>query len=151
MDIMGLSRRLFDQIGQTANAATEAVKKTAPVETKESPDTIQETTVLTERLHELAEQYDVKSLAVSDLIPLQEDLKQQGFIGSEQVRAQALLPQLAYHHYEAGPMDVESALQDHLQRLQDKPAVLADFQDSKHLLNVIRNLSSARQQISSAA
>ncbi len=151
MDIMGLSRRLFDQIGQTANAATEAVKKAAPAEESTINNAMPEHAILTERLNALAGQYNVKSLAVSDLIPLQQELKEHGFITSNQVRAQALLPQLAYHHYEAGPMDVESALENHLQRLQDKPSVLADYQDSKHLLNVIRNLSSARQQISSAA
>lgn len=148
MDIMGLSRRLFDQIGQTANAATEVVKKTAP---SDAPAPNRQQPLLTERLRDLAQQFNVKSLPINDLIPLQQALKDQGFIHSNQVRAQALLPQLAYHHYESGPMDVEEALEHHLQRLQNKPSVLADYQDTKHMLNTIRNLSSARQHVSSAA
>jgi len=150
MDIMGLSRRLFDQLGQTANQiktkASEQVDDAAGLE----PDRAS-SSALSARLQSLADQFDVHALPVSELIPLQEALKQQGFIGESQVRAQGLLPQLAYHHYEAGPMDVEQALESHLERLRDKPVVLADHHEGRHMLNLVRNLASARSQTNTAA
>ncbi len=150
MDIMGLSRRLFDQLGQTANQIkTKANEKVDMAETLE-PDRAS-ASALSARLQTLADQFDVRALPISELIPLQDALKQQGFIGESQVRAQGLLPQLAFHHYEAGPMDVEQALQQHLDRLRDKPAVLADHHEGRHMLNLVRNLASARGQTETAA
>lgn len=149
MDIMGLSRRLFDQIGQTATSAK--AQRTEKVAKEETNPGGRPSSALTERLQHVAQQFNVKSLAVSDLIPLQQELKNQGFIGESQLRAQGLLPQLAYHHYEAGPMDVEVALKEHLSRLQDKPTVLADHHEGKHMLNLVRNLASARAETESAA
>ncbi len=148
MDILGLSKQMFHQLGQMGpsektqqtNVNTE---KTAPVSPGMSP--------LSERLDNLARQYDLKSMPISELKSLQTSLVDSGFIDPTQVRAQGLLPQLAYHHYEAGPMDVESALEEHLARLKDQPAVLADFNEGKHVLNVVRNLVSAREQQIQAA
>lgn len=149
MDIMGLSRRLFDQLGQTATAAK--TTRAEKVKADDSTATSTQSSALTARLQDVAQKYNVKSLAISDLIPLQEELKNQGFIGESQLRAQGLLPQLAYHHYESGPMDVEVALKDHLGRLQEKPAVLADHHEGRHMLNLIRNLASARPETETAA
>lgn len=146
MDIMGLSRRLFDHLGASSGPQANAGVTRSKLDEEANATTLTDVSALTERLSHLGQRYDVKALAVSDLIPLQEDLKQQGFIAPNQVRAQGLLPKLAYAHYEAGPMDVEAALEKHLNALPNKPAVLADYNEGKHLLNVVRNLASAREQ-----
>ena len=148
MDILGLPKRMFQSLEQMS--ATQKTAKAKAVQ--ESPSIqAQETAPLTERLDSLARQFDLKALPVSDLKPLQTSLMKNGFIGDNQVRAQGLLTQLAYHHYEAGPMDVEVALEAHLNRLTDQSAVLADFHEGKHVLNLVRNLVSARQQQTQAA
>jgi hypothetical protein len=148
MDILGLPKRMFQSLEQMSasekTTKTKAVKEAAPVKTSQ-------TSPLTERLDSLARQFDLKALPVSELKPLQTSLMQNGFITDSQVRAQGLLTQLAYHHYEAGPMDVEVALEAHLNRLTDQSAVLADFHEGKHVLNVVRNLVSAREQQTQAA
>ncbi len=144
MDILGLSRRMFDQIGQMSQNAQVRPTEATQAEPKIKPPSAMSS--LSERLDHLAQQFDVKAMPVSELVALQESLTQSGFIGATQVRAQGLLPQLAFHHYQAGPMDVESALEEHIKRLKDQPAVLADYNESKHVLNVVRNLSSARTQ-----
>ncbi len=148
MDIVGISKRMFQQLGQmNASQKTEQtnVKQDKPLAAQHhmSP--------LSERLDNLARKFDLKSMPVSELKSLQSSLVESGFIDPTQVRAQGLLPQLAYHHYKAGPMDVESALEQHLTRLKDQPAVLADFHEGNHVLNVVRNLVSARQQQSEPA
>ena len=43
-------------------------------------------------------------------------------------------------------MNVEEAVEDHVNILKDKSAVLADHKESKQLLNTVRNLISAREQ-----
>ncbi len=148
MDILGLPKRMFQSLEQMSapdkTTNTGSVKESATI----SP---QEMSPLTERLDSMARQFNLKALPVSDLKPLQTSLMQNGFIGDNQVRAQGLLTQLAYHHYEAGPMDVEVALEAHLNRLTDQRAVLADFHEGKHVLNVVRNLVSAREQQTQAA
>lgn len=149
MDIMGLSKRLFDQLGQSANALK--TSRTEKIQPSEQTSDHSSMSSLTTRLQNVAQQFNVKSLAISELIPLQEALTSQGFIADNQVRAQGLLPQLAYHHYQAGPMDVESALKEHLDRLQNKSTVLADHHEGKHMLNLVRNLASARSQTETAA
>ena len=148
MDIMGLSKRMFHQLGQLT--AADQVNKAPSVDNSEAVSQ-QGISPLSERLDKLAKEFDVKSIPVNELVNLQESLRQSGFIQENQLRAQGMLPQLAYHHYQAGPMDIESALEEHLQRLKDQPAVLADYQEGKHVLNVIRNLASARQQQTQAA
>lgn len=144
MDILGLSKRMFSQLGQFSADKTSAAKEKEAATGVHARDTHMLSNS-TERLNQLAGRYDIRALPVSDLLPLQQDLMQQGFIGQNQVRAQGLLPQLAYAHYQAGPMDVEQALQNRLDQLSEKPAVLADYQDTQHVLNVVRNLGSARQ------
>ncbi len=148
MDILGLPKRMFAQFEQISG--TEKASKVSPVNESKTPK-IDALSPLSERLDTLARQFDLKALPVSELKDLQTSLLQSGFIGTGQVRAQGLLPQLAYHHYQAGPMNVENALQEHLQRLTDQPAVLADFNEGKHVLNVVRNLISAREQQTQAA
>ncbi len=148
MDILGLPKRMFAQFEQISG--TEKADKASPVKESKTPK-IDALSPLSERLDTLARQFDLKALPVSELKDLQTSLLQTGFIGTNQVRAQGLLPQLAYHHYQAGPMNVEDALQEHLQRLTDQPAVLADFNEGKHVLNVVRNLISAREQQTQAA
>ncbi len=148
MDILGLPKRMLAQFEQMS--ATEKTSAATPIKENKAP-TIDALSPLSERLDNLARQFDLKALPVSELKNLQTSLLQSGFIGTGQVRAQGLLPQLAYHHYQAGPMDVEDALQEHLQRLTDQPAVLADFNEGKHVLNVVRNLISAREQQTQAA
>jgi hypothetical protein len=148
MDIMGLSKRMFHQLGQLT--APEQVAKSQPIENN-TAHSGQGISPLSERLDKLAREFDVKSMPVSELVNLQESLRDSGFIQENQVRAQGLLPQLAYHHYQAGPMDIEAALEEHLGRLKDQPAVLADYQEGNHVLNVVRNLASARQQQTQAA
>ena len=148
MDILGLSKRMFHQLGQLT--AAEQVNKTAAVENTHAPSG-EGISPLSERLDKLAREFDVKSMPVSELVNLQESLRSSGFIQESQLRAQGLLPQLAFHHYEAGPIDIEVALEEHLTRLKDQPAVLADYQEGNHVLNVVRNLASARQQQTQAA
>jgi len=148
MDILGLPKRMFQSLEQMS-----APQKTAQSSPLKDTSTLppQGMSPLGERLDSLARQFDLKALPVSELKPLQGSLMENGFIGENQVRAQGLLTQLAYHHYQAGPMDVEAALEEHLGRLSEQGAVLADFQEGKHVLNVVRNLVSARQQQSQAA
>jgi hypothetical protein len=148
MDILGLSKRMFHQLGQLT--APEPVAKSQAAENGDVHSG-QGISSLSERLDKLAREFDVKSMPVSELVNLQESLRDSGFIQESQLRAQGLLPQLAYHHYQAGPMDIEVALEEHLQRLKDQPAVLADYQEGNHVLNVVRNLASARQQQTQAA
>ncbi len=148
MDILGLSKQMFQQLGKLA--APDQVSKSQPVENSGAPSG-QGISPLSERLDKLAREFDVKSMPVSELVNLQESLRDSGFIQESQLRAQGLLPQLAFHHYQAGPMDIETALEEHLKRLKDQPAVLADYQEGNHVLNVVRNLASARQQQTQAA
>lgn len=139
---------MFHQLGQLT--APEPVAKSQAAENGDVHSG-QGISSLSERLDKLAREFDVKSMPVSELVNLQESLRDSGFIQESQLRAQGLLPQLAYHHYQAGPMDIEVALEEHLQRLKDQPAVLADYQEGNHVLNVVRNLASARQQQTQAA
>ena len=148
MDILGLSKQMFQQLGKLT--APDQVNKSQPVENNDISSG-QGISPLSERLDKLAREFDVKSMPVSELVNLQESLRDSGFIQESQLRAQGLLPQLAFHHYQAGPMDIETALEEHLSRLKDQPAVLADYQEGNHVLNVVRNLASARQQQTQAA
>lgn len=141
MDIMGISKRVFEQFGQLKSAPAAHVKAAEP----DLPAKASRHASMSQRLDALAIQFDVKSMPVSELKHLQESLTDSGFIKQTQVRAQGLLTQLAYKHYEAGPMDVEAALENHIQNLKEQPAVLADYQEGRHLLNVVRNLVSARE------
>jgi len=147
MDILGLPKRMMQQFGQMTQVdQTQAVK--APQEVSSEDMAL---STMGQRINYLASEYDVKSLDVSDILPLQTALTDHDLIQSHQVRAQGLLTQLAYHHYEAGPMDLEKSLENHLEELKGKPAVLADYQEGKHVLNVVRNLASAREQQTHAA
>ena len=147
MDILGLPKRMMQQFGQMTQVdKTQSV--TAPKD-KQGHDMALSS--MGERINYLARDFNVKALNVSDILPLQTALKDHNIIQSHQVRAQGLLTQLAYHHYEAGSMDLEKALQTHLDELKGKPAVLADYQEGKHVLNVVRNLASAREQQMHAA
>jgi hypothetical protein len=147
MDILGLPKRMMQQFGQMTQVdQTQAVK--APTETKTQDMALSS---MGDRVNYLAREFDVKALNMSDILPLQTALSDHEIIKSHQVRAQGLLTQLAYHHYEAGPMDLEKALETHLEELKGKPAVLADYQEGKHVLNVVRNLASAREQQTHAA
>ena len=148
MDILGLPKRMFQSLEQMS--ATQKSAKASTVKDP-SPSQPQGMTPLSERLDNLARQFDLKALPVSELKTLQSSLMDNGFIGDGQVRAQGVLTQLAYHHYQAGPMDVEVALEEHLGRLTEQSSVLADFHEGKHVLNVVRNLVSARQQQTQAA
>lgn len=147
MDIMGMSRRVFEQFGQPKTNQAPSIKAVEP----SAPAKVSANASMSQRLDALAQQFDVKSMPVSELKHLQESLTDSGFIRETQVRAQGLLTQLAYKHYEAGPMDVEAALETHIQNLKEKPAVLADYQEGRHLLNVVRNLVSAREVAPSKA
>ncbi|MEY8205556.1 MAG: hypothetical protein RPR40_10855 [Bermanella sp.] len=148
MDIFGLPKRMFQSLEQMSAPAKTA--QPSPLqETRVNPS--QNMSSLGERLDSLARQFDLKALPVNELRPLQGALMDNGFIADSQVRAQGLLTQLAFRHYQAGPMDVEAALEEHLGRLSEHGAVLADFQEGKHVLNVVRNLVSARQQQTQAA
>ena len=147
MDILSLPRRVFQEFGQMGS---EAVKKTAPADKTTAVKTHDALSSVGERINALAEQFNVKSLPVSEIMPLQKALTDTGLVNSSQVRAQGLLTQLAYQHQKTGPMDLEGALEDHLQGLKEKPAVLADYQEGRHVLNLVRNLSSAREQTTPA-
>jgi len=148
MDILGLPKRMFQHFEQMTHVekgqATEATTtKTLTVDFSQTP--------MSERIAHLANEFDVKSLEVKDLIPLQQAMKEAQLIQPHQVRAQGLLTQLAYQHQQTGPMDVESALENHLSQLREKPAVLADYKEGQHVLNMVRNLASARADSMHAA
>ena len=143
MDILALPRRMFQEFGQMNS---EAVNKTAQVDKSAPAKQHDALSSVGERINALAEQFNVKALPVSEIMPLQKALTDTGLVNSSQVRAQGLLTQLAYQHQKTGPMDLEGALEDHLQGLKEKPAVLADYQEGRHVLNLVRNLSSAREQ-----
>jgi hypothetical protein len=143
MDIMGLPKRMLSQFNQSAPVATPASQ---PIEAPKEKFTLSALSSMSERISHIASEFDVKALPVKDIATLQESLRDAGIIQPNQVRAQGLLTQLAYKHYEAGPMDLEKALEEHVSTLKDKPAVLADHQEGKHVLNTMRNLISARQQ-----
>lgn len=149
MDIMGLSKRMFDHLGQMSPKRTDASNTTTATD-----QTAKSTQVLTgsvsQQLQQIAQRFDVKSLNVSDIIPLQQALKDSGLISETQVRAQGMLTQMAYHHYESGPMNLENALQEHMGRMKERPTVLADHRESQHLMNIIKNLQSARAEIDAA-
>jgi len=149
MDILGIPKRMFQQFEQMSN-----VEKGQGVQSKPQTPTAavdMALSAMSERIDYLAEQFNVKSLEVKDLIPLQQAMKDTQLIQPHQVRAQGLLTQLAYQHQQAGPMDVESALEKHLDHLKNKPAVLADYKEGQHVLNMVRNLASARAQSIDAA
>ena len=149
MDIMGLPKRMLSQFNQmNAAAPISATQATAPVKEKVSLDSLSS---MSERIDLIASEFDVKAMPVSDIASLQTSLKDSGLIQPSQVRAQGLLTQLAYRHYEAGPMDLEKALEEHVGSLKDKSAVLADHKEGKHVLNTVRNLISAREQQNHAA
>ena len=143
LDILALPKRMFHEFGQMSS---EAVNKTASVDKPNAAKQHDSLSSVGERINALAEQFNVKSLPVSEIMPLQKALTDTGLVNSTQVRAQGLLTQLAYQHQKTGPMDLEGALEDHLQGLKEKPAVLADYQEGRHVLNLVCNLSSAREQ-----
>jgi hypothetical protein len=149
MDIMGLPKRMMNQFSQMNAAAT--VAPAQPVSPVKEPVTLDSLSSMSERINHIASQFDVKALPVSDIASLQTSLKDSGLIQPTQVRAQGLLTQLAYRHYEAGPMDLEKALEEHVGSLKDKSAVLADHKEGKYMLNTVRNLMSAREQQGHAA
>ncbi|WP_396588738.1 hypothetical protein [Bermanella sp. R86510] len=144
MDIMGLSKRMFDHLGQMSTKKTNQPQEVTKPQPAENKDQVL-TGSLSQQLKQIAQRFDVNSLPVSDVLPLQQALKESGLVNDQQVRAQGLLTQLAYHHYDTGPMNVETALQEHMGRLKERPTVLADHKESQHLLNVVKNLQSARQ------
>lgn len=147
MDILGLPKRMMQQFEQMAQVnPSQSVAATQETKTQDMA-----LSSMGERINYLAREFDVKALNVSEILPLQTALTEHNLIQSHQVRAQGLLTQLAYHHYEAGPMDLEASLKTHLDELKDKPAVLADYQEGKHVLNLVRNLASAREQQMHAA
>lgn len=143
MDILALPRRMFQEFGQMNS---EAVNKTTQADKAAPAKQHDALSSVGERINALAEQFNVKALPVSEIMPLQKALTDTGLVNSSQVRAQGLLTQLAYQHQKTGPMDLEGALENHLQGLKEKPAVLADYQEGRHVLNLVRNLSSAREQ-----
>jgi hypothetical protein len=149
MDIMGLPKRMLGQFNQMN--ATAPVAPSQAVDTPKEKITLNALSSMSERISHIASEFNVKALEVKDIAPLQASLKDAGIIQANQVRAQGLLTQLAYKHYEAGPMDLEKALEEHVNTLKDKPAVLADHQEGKHVLNTVRNLISAREQQTHAA
>lgn len=149
MDIMGLPMRMLNQFTQM-NSPSPVVESQAPEATKKNID-INQLSSMSERIHHIANEFNVKSLPVNQVVSLQTSLKEAGIIQENQVRAQGLLTQLAYKHYEAGPMDLEQALEEHVATLKDKSAVLADHKEGKHVLNTVRNLISARDKENSAA
>ena len=134
----------FEQMTQVDSAQTIAPKK-------EQVSSDMALSSMGDRINYLAREFDVKALDMKDIMPLQTALTEHGIIQSHQVRAQGLLTQLAYQHQQAGPMDLEQSLETHLDQLKGKPAVLADYQEGKHVLNVVRNLASAREQQTHAA
>ncbi len=141
MDIFGLPKRMMQQFGQMAQVdKTQAVAK--PASAKHNDMALSS---MSERIDYLAQSFNVKALEVKDILPLQSALTENQFIQPHQVRAQGLLTQLAYQHYQSGPMDLENALENHLAGLKDKTSVLADYKEGQHVLNVVRNLASARQ------
>ena len=149
MDIMGLSKRMFQQLGQMKEPqANQAVEQTPTPAAKIPLDSL---SPMGQRIATVAQEFNVKQLPISDIIPLQTRLTDIGLIKTDQVRAQGLLTQLAYKHQQAGPMNVERALESHLEQLNQQGTVLADYQEGKHLLNTIRNLISAREQDTHAA
>lgn len=148
MDILGIPKRMFQHFDQTHQVEKSQSIQNQPQAAKAADMALSS---MSERIDYLATQFDVKSLPVHDLIPLQQALKDTQIIQSHQVRAQGLLTQLAYQHQQTGPMDVEAALENHLSHLKDKPAVLADYKEGQHVLNMVRNLASARAQSMHAA
>ena len=149
MDIMGLPKRMLNQFSQLNSPATiTATQATADTKEKVSLDSLSS---MSERINHIASEFDVKALPISEIASLQTSLKDSGLIQPTQVQAQGLLTQLAYRHYEAGPIDLEKALEDHVGSLKDKSAVLADHKEGKHVLNTVRNLISAREQQIAAA
>lgn len=149
MDIMGLPKRMLNQFNKMNSGPVSSPHNIAePQEAKRPIDSLSS---MSERIAHIATEFDVKALAVQDIMALQTSLKESGIIQSNQVRAQGLLTQLVYKHYEAGPMDLEKALQEHVDTLKDKPAVLADHKEGKHMLNTIKNLISAREHHNTAA
>lgn len=149
MDIMGLPKRMLNQFNQM-NSPTPvgAVQKVPEAKEKVSLDSLSS---MSERINHIASEFDVKALPISEIASLQTSLKDSGLIQPTQVRAQGLLTQLAYRHYETGPIDLEKALEEHVSSLKDKSAVLADHKEGKHVLNTVRNLISAREQQIAAA
>lgn len=148
MDILGIPKRMFQQFEQMTH-----VEKGQSIQNQNpSVDALKTgLSSLSERIDFLAEQFNVKSLELKDLKPLQQAMTDTQLIQPHQVRAQGLLTQLAYQHQQAGPMDVENALEQHLGQLKDRPAVLADYQEGQHVLNIVRNLASARTLSKDAA
>lgn len=146
MDIFGLPKRMMQQFGQLTQ-----VDKAQPV-SKQAPTNNADMALssMSERIDYLAQTFDVKALEVKDILPLQSALTENNFIQPHQVRAQGLLTQLAYQHYQAGPMDLENALENHLAGLKEKTSVLADYKEGQHVLNVVRNLASAREPMHAA-
>jgi len=146
MDIFGLPKRMMQQFGQMTQ-----VDKAQPV-SKQVPTNNADMALssMSERIDYLAQTFDVKALEVKDILPLQSALTENNFIQPHQVRAQGLLTQLAYQHYQAGPMDLENALENHLAGLKEKTSVLADYKEGQHVLNVVRNLASAREPMHAA-
>lgn len=141
MDIFGLPKRMMQQFGQMAQVdKTQTVAQ--PSSTKQNNMALSS---MSERIDYLAQSFNVKALEVKDVLPLQSALTESQFIQPHQVRAQGLLTQLAYQHYQSGPMDLENALENHLAGLKDKTSVLADYKEGQHVLSVVRNLASARQ------
>jgi len=148
MDILGIPKRMFQHFEQMTH-----VEKGQATSTTQglTPKVDLALTPMSERISHLASEFDVKSLEVKDLIPLQQAMKDAQLIQPHQVRAQGLLTQLAYQHQQVGPMDLESALESHLSHLKEKPAVLADYKEGQHVLNMVRNLASARRDAMHAA
>lgn len=152
MDIMGLSKRMFQHLGQMSSNSTKENSKVA----HQGNDVAQSSPIqlqgsLSQRLQQVASEYDVTALNISDVLPLQSRLVESGLIQPNQVRAQGLITQMAYKHQTLGPMNLESALESHIEELAQRTSVLADHKESKHLLNVVRNLISARQEQNNAA
>ncbi|MFT5593095.1 MAG: hypothetical protein ACI8SR_001463 [Oceanicoccus sp.] len=147
MDILGLPKRMMQQFEQMTHV--ESTPTIAPKKEPASSDMALSS--MGERINYIAREFDVKALEMKDILPLQTALTEYGVIQSHQVRAQGLLTQLAYQHQQTGPMNLEQSLETHLDQLKGKPAVLADYQEGKHVLNVVRNLASARDQQMHAA
>lgn len=144
MDIMGLSKRMFQQLGPTKDTqSSPEVKKPEEIQAKIDLDDL---SPMGQRVATVAQEFNVKQLPMPDVIPLQTRLTEVGLIQSNQVRAQGLLTQLAYKHQKAGPINMEKALENHLDHLNQQGTVLADYKEGKQLLNTIRNLISAREQ-----
>lgn len=148
MDILGFPKRMMQQFEQMTHMEKATAVPSKPIKT---PAVDMALSSMSERIDYLAQQFDVKALPVQKLMPLQQSLKDTNLIQPHQVRAQGLLTQLAYQHQQAGPIDVEAALETHLSTLKNKPAVLDDYKESQHVLNIVRNLASAREQSMHAA